>query len=286
MARIRSIKPDYWTSEQVLNLSRDARLFFIGLWNFASDYGCHPNQPKNLRVKIFPADEDITVANVRGYIDELSSNNLVAFFDLEGTEFISILGWSKHQRVDKPRKGDIKPPANLKRRRDKSPNNPDAIDAPSPTRIDGRMDGRRDGSIDPYPPTTSGALAGSGCADAPPARRSTETREQREDREARAERKLLEVNGNRFRVDPNGYVVLVESSGAVNAVHDLADDEMQPENAGDPTTWPIAPDGAAYGQKITELRAEALKAKPPDTPEPIRARVDTDFGGPPSAVSC
>jgi len=34
MARIRTIKPEFWTAEQVMELSRDARLLFIGMWNF------------------------------------------------------------------------------------------------------------------------------------------------------------------------------------------------------------------------------------------------------------
>lgn len=37
MPRIRTIKPEYWTSEQVLDLSIPARLAFIGLWNFCDD---------------------------------------------------------------------------------------------------------------------------------------------------------------------------------------------------------------------------------------------------------
>lgn len=34
MARIRTIKPEFWTSEQVMGCAPLARLLFIGLWNF------------------------------------------------------------------------------------------------------------------------------------------------------------------------------------------------------------------------------------------------------------
>lgn len=56
MARIRTIKPEFWTSEQVMNCSRDARLLFIGLWNFCDDYGRHPANSKQLKALIFPDD--------------------------------------------------------------------------------------------------------------------------------------------------------------------------------------------------------------------------------------
>ncbi|KKK60207.1 hypothetical protein LCGC14_3026700, partial [marine sediment metagenome] len=42
MARIRTVKPDFWTSEDVAAVSRNARLLFIGLLNFADDVGNGP----------------------------------------------------------------------------------------------------------------------------------------------------------------------------------------------------------------------------------------------------
>ena len=34
MARNRMIKPEFWSSETLMSISRDARLTFIGIWNF------------------------------------------------------------------------------------------------------------------------------------------------------------------------------------------------------------------------------------------------------------
>ncbi len=42
MARIRSIKTEFWTAEQVMECSPIARLLFIGMWNFCDDGGNHP----------------------------------------------------------------------------------------------------------------------------------------------------------------------------------------------------------------------------------------------------
>ncbi len=42
MARIRTTKPEFFTSEQVMNLSIFARFAFLGMWNFCDDGGNHP----------------------------------------------------------------------------------------------------------------------------------------------------------------------------------------------------------------------------------------------------
>ena len=100
MARIRSIKPEFWTSEQVMECSPNARLMFIGMWNFADDAGRLPLSPKSIKAQIFPSD-DIAIDTIRGMIDELSKNGLVLIYSIEDKEYLEITGWS-HQRIDKP----------------------------------------------------------------------------------------------------------------------------------------------------------------------------------------
>ena len=99
MARIRSIKPDFWTSEQVMECSPITRLMFIGMWNFADDHGRMPAAPKTIKAQIFPAD-DIDATNVRRMLNELSSNGLIVLYDVDGKGFLQITGWH-HQKIDK-----------------------------------------------------------------------------------------------------------------------------------------------------------------------------------------
>lgn len=99
MARIRSIKPDFWTSEQVMECSPIARLMFIGLWNFADDHGRLPSAPKTIKAQIFPGD-DINSDAIRGMIGELSSNGLVQVYVADDKEYLFIRGWH-HQKIDK-----------------------------------------------------------------------------------------------------------------------------------------------------------------------------------------
>jgi hypothetical protein len=100
MARIRSIKPDFWTSEQVLECSPIARLLFIGIWNFADDAGRLPFSPKSIKAQVFPGD-DFSIDDIRGMLNELSANGLILIYSVDDKEYLEVTGWH-HQRIDKP----------------------------------------------------------------------------------------------------------------------------------------------------------------------------------------
>lgn len=100
MARIRSIKPEFWTAGQVLECSTNARLLFIGLWNFCDDKGRHPWRPKQIKAQVFPSDP-FTENDIHGMLLELSKNNLITYYEVESQGYFYVNGWH-HQRIDKP----------------------------------------------------------------------------------------------------------------------------------------------------------------------------------------
>lgn len=100
MSRIRSIKPEFWTSEQVMECSPLARLLFIGMWNFCDDQGVHPASTKTLRAEIFPSD-DISAHQITGMISELVAQGLLVEFQADGRAWWHVTGWS-HQKIDRP----------------------------------------------------------------------------------------------------------------------------------------------------------------------------------------
>lgn len=101
MARIRTIKPEFWTSEQVVECSPIARLLFIGMWNFCDDAGNHPASFKTLKMEVFPGDE-ISLAQIESYTEELLRNGLLIRYDGgNGREYWHVTGWH-HQKVDRP----------------------------------------------------------------------------------------------------------------------------------------------------------------------------------------
>lgn len=100
MARIRTIKPEFWTSEQILNLTIPARLLFIGLWNFCDDGGNHVASERALKAKVFPSD-DLDSTIIRRMIDELSRQGLIVEYEAGGKTYWHVTGWH-HQKIDKP----------------------------------------------------------------------------------------------------------------------------------------------------------------------------------------
>ncbi len=102
MARIRTIKPEFWTSEQVMSCTPTARLLFIGMWNFADDSGVISYSPVQIKAKVFPGDTFSSV-EIKTMINELISNDLVRLFrPLDGKLYLFISGWNKHQKIDRP----------------------------------------------------------------------------------------------------------------------------------------------------------------------------------------
>ncbi len=125
MARIRSIKPEFWTSEQVVECSTNARLLFIGMWNFADDQGRMTFSPKKIKAQVFPAD-DISVDDIRRMLDELSASALIHLYSIENAQYIQITGWH-HQRIDRPVKSKIPEPPSKPRRQLVEPSATDRI---------------------------------------------------------------------------------------------------------------------------------------------------------------
>jgi hypothetical protein len=110
MARIRTIKPEFWSSEQVMELSFPARLAFIGLWNFCDDRGVHTASAKRLKAEVFPSDE-ITTDMVSGLVAEMIHHGLVGEFEADGERYWYVTGWTKHQKIEKPTYRHPSPPS-------------------------------------------------------------------------------------------------------------------------------------------------------------------------------
>lgn len=106
MARIRTIKPDFWTDESLTECSLSARLLFIGMWNFSDDNGNIQRSAKQLKMKIFPAD----AIDCEPLVQELMTHGLLIEYLVSGVKFLNIKGFLKHQLINRPSKSNIPPP--------------------------------------------------------------------------------------------------------------------------------------------------------------------------------
>ncbi|TCK36691.1 hypothetical protein B0G84_5704 [Paraburkholderia sp. BL8N3] len=162
MARIRSIKPEFWTSEQVMELSRDARLCFIGLWNFCDDAGIHPANPKRLKAEVFPGDDHLTSADVRRMIDECIANDLIDEYEIDGERYWSVTGWF-HQKIDQPTYKFPRPdgtiPEGAAKRRQSSKSRPPNEHSPSTPGVFAEHSTNARGSSGESPPNAPAPIA-------------------------------------------------------------------------------------------------------------------------------
>jgi hypothetical protein len=100
MARNRMVKPEFCTSEQVVECSTSARLLFVLMWMFCDDAGIHPDSAKRLKMEVFPAD-DFTTEQVEAWVGELVATGLLERYTVEGQGFLRVTGWH-HQKIDRP----------------------------------------------------------------------------------------------------------------------------------------------------------------------------------------
>lgn len=93
MARIRTIKPEFFTSEDIVALSPMARLYYIALWCEADKEGRLPWKPRTMKLRYFPADACDTDALAR----EVVASGLVILY---GDGLAYIPAFAKHQHIN------------------------------------------------------------------------------------------------------------------------------------------------------------------------------------------
>lgn len=108
MARIRSIKPEFWTDEKVVAISPLARLLFIGIWNFVDDEGRAPYSPSRFKMQILPADS----ADISELLGEIRRENMITVYAVDDKEYLQVNGFTKHQKIDKRTASKLPPPPN------------------------------------------------------------------------------------------------------------------------------------------------------------------------------
>lgn len=100
--RIRTIKPEFWASESIGRLSRDARLLFIGFWSLSDDSGRGRGALQTISGSLFPYDSDAQ-KHLPKWISELEREGMVRLYKCQdGNTYFDIPNWLKHQKIEKP----------------------------------------------------------------------------------------------------------------------------------------------------------------------------------------
>lgn len=98
VARIRTIKPDFWTDGKIVKLSPFARLLYIGMWNFAiCDNGHVSDDSFKLKLQILPVD-DVDVDELLSELIDMGRVVRVTISD--GRTFLHVKRLPEHQKTD------------------------------------------------------------------------------------------------------------------------------------------------------------------------------------------
>ena len=107
MARIRTIKPEFWRDENLSNVSAEACLLAIGLLNHCDDEGYFNANPKLVESDVFPLRKLSVTTTVA--LRELSSIGYIRVFDgTDGKSYGHIVNFLKHQVINKKTPSKIK----------------------------------------------------------------------------------------------------------------------------------------------------------------------------------
>jgi hypothetical protein len=93
MARARNIKPGFFTNEDLAECTPWARLCFAGLWTLADREGRLEDRPKRIKGQLFALDS----IEVEPLLGELVKHGFILRYAANGSGFIQILAFSKHQ---------------------------------------------------------------------------------------------------------------------------------------------------------------------------------------------
>lgn len=110
MARIRTIKPEFFDSPGTARASHAARLLFIAMWCWADDWGVGAANPKALIGFAFPNDDDITASEFPTLRKEVADAFGVTFYEVDGRPYYCIPSWDRHQRTERKAKRQNPPP--------------------------------------------------------------------------------------------------------------------------------------------------------------------------------
>jgi hypothetical protein len=108
MARIRTIKPEFFTSEDIVSLTPMARLLYIALWCEADRDGRMLWKPRTFKMRYFPADD----VDIHELCDQITTAGLVVLY---GDGLAYVPQFERHQHVN-PRetKSELPAPSVLK----------------------------------------------------------------------------------------------------------------------------------------------------------------------------
>lgn len=213
MARIRNIKPEFFTSEAVSELPLRARLTWIGLWVHCDNHGRARDNVRVIKGAVWPLD-DVSLKDIEDDLSTLAEHRRIVRYVVDGKRYLVVTNWGEHQYG--AFKGDPKypaPPDDSGSGIDISGSDREKFDGIQGSGVRGQGGGTREGATPP-PPRCSNHLetpASSPCGPCKDARLARGQWETERAEKLRAERDAVRAcdlcDGDGYRYEQGHRIV-------------------------------------------------------------------------------
>lgn len=103
MARIRTIKPEAFESEDLASVSVTAERTFFGLLTLADDSGRFRDHPAIIGGRLWALRAEHTAAHVAHDLEQLAAAGLICrYTGCDGRGYLHLVTWARHQKIDRP----------------------------------------------------------------------------------------------------------------------------------------------------------------------------------------
>ncbi|WHM36613.1 hypothetical protein [Streptomyces sp. BPTC-684] len=103
MARIRTIKPEAFESEDLASVSVTAMVTFFGLLTQSDDAGRFRDHPAVIAGRLWALRREHTPADVADDLEQLAQAGLICrYTGCDGKRWLHIVTWDRHQRINRP----------------------------------------------------------------------------------------------------------------------------------------------------------------------------------------
>lgn len=157
MARIRTIKPAFFSSLSNADLPISTRMTWIGLWTYVDDKGRGVDDARLVKAAVWPLDDAYTTKKVESDLARLEKSGKIGRYIVDGQRYLAVVKWRSHQRIDKPQASTI-PPAPW----EEDAGNAPGLDREDSTNVPGTLPLNGSTSPGTMPPKDGGEVEGKG----------------------------------------------------------------------------------------------------------------------------
>lgn len=112
MARIRTIKPEFWDDELIGAMAPITRLVFVGCISHADDEGRMRGSTAFVRSQVFAYDTHTTLDDVERALQELHAAGRITLYG-GSQRYLIVVNFRRHQRIQRPQPSALPAPSRV-----------------------------------------------------------------------------------------------------------------------------------------------------------------------------